>query len=83
MIRNNQVDKRVKVINLRRSIALYIEEHGAANPYLQSLAGRVEEIIEQLRRRQTKCDDGARAAKNRQGRAGGDCARGASGERTG
>ncbi|MFN8469471.1 MAG: HsdR family type I site-specific deoxyribonuclease [Caldilineaceae bacterium] len=52
VIRNDQVDERVKVINLRRSIALYIEEHGAANPYLQSLAGQVEEIIEQLHQRQ-------------------------------
>ncbi len=44
--------KRAKVINLRRSLAPYIEEHRAANPYLESLAWQVKSIIEQLHQRQ-------------------------------
>ena len=51
-IRNDQVSERVKVINLRRSLVAFIEQHKETNPFLESLATQVEGVIEQLHQRQ-------------------------------
>jgi type I restriction enzyme R subunit len=51
-LKQDQVSERVKVINLQRSLMAFIEQHKAANPYLESLAAQVDAVIEQLRQRQ-------------------------------
>ncbi len=51
-IHNDQMSERVKVINLQRSLVAFVEQHRVNNPYLESIAAAVDEVIEQLRQRQ-------------------------------
>jgi len=52
VVRDDNVTDRVKIANLYRSLTLYIEQHQAEQPYLFSLAERVEEVIQKLHDRQ-------------------------------
>lgn len=48
VVRDDDVTDRVKVTNLYRSLTVYIEAHAAEQPYLISLAERVEQVIQRL-----------------------------------
>jgi type I restriction enzyme R subunit len=50
-IKADNVSERVKVANLYRSIRIHIDNKLKENPYLLSIAEKVEEIISQLRER--------------------------------
>ncbi|MBC7249687.1 MAG: HsdR family type I site-specific deoxyribonuclease [Anaerolineae bacterium] len=52
VVRADGVSERVKVTNLYRSLTIYIEQHRQEQPYLLSIAERVEEVIRRLRERQ-------------------------------
>jgi type I restriction enzyme R subunit len=52
VIAQDQIDERVKVINLQRSLTAYIEENIERAPYLASIGDEVERVAELLRQKQ-------------------------------
>jgi len=52
LIRADNLPERVKVVNLHRSLVLYIQRNEEKQPFLIPISERVEEIISQLRERQ-------------------------------
>jgi len=52
VVKADSVSDRVKVINLYRSLIVYIERHQQEQPYLISIGERVERVIQRLRERQ-------------------------------
>lgn len=52
LIHADRLSDRVKLANLHRSIVLHIEKHQHTQPYLVSIAERVEAIIQALHQRQ-------------------------------
>ena len=52
VISRDNVSERVKIANLHRSLVVHIERNAAEQPYLISIAERVEAVIQQLQGRQ-------------------------------
>ena len=52
LIRADKLSERVKIVNLHRSLRIYINENKERQPFLISISEKIEEIIEQLRERQ-------------------------------
>jgi type I restriction enzyme R subunit len=52
VVKADNVSDRVKVINLYRSLTVYIEQRQQEQPYLISIGERVERVIQRLRERQ-------------------------------
>ena len=52
LIKADKLSERVKIVNLHRSLRIYISGNKEKQPFLISISERVEEIIEQLKERQ-------------------------------
>lgn len=52
LIKADKLSDRVKVVNLNRSLVIYIDENKETQPFLLSISERIEEIINQLKERQ-------------------------------
>jgi type I restriction enzyme R subunit len=52
LVKADKLSERVKIANLRRSLIIYIDENKERQPFLISIAEKIEEIIDQLRERQ-------------------------------
>jgi len=52
LIKADKLSERVKIVNLHRSLLIYIGENKDKQPFLISISEKIEEIIEQLRQRQ-------------------------------
>ncbi|MEA1963548.1 MAG: HsdR family type I site-specific deoxyribonuclease, partial [Candidatus Aerophobetes bacterium] len=52
LIRADKLSERVKIVNLHRSLLIYINENKDKQPFLISISEKIEEIIGQLRERQ-------------------------------
>ncbi|NMX21609.1 hypothetical protein C5S30_04080 [ANME-1 cluster archaeon GoMg4] len=52
LVKADKLSERVKIVNLRRSLVIYIDKHKKRQPFLASISEKIEEIISQLRERQ-------------------------------
>nr|QNO50961.1 hypothetical protein BBGANOMO_00035 [Methanosarcinales archaeon ANME-1 ERB6] len=52
LVKADKLSERVKIVNLRRSLVIYIDKHKKRQPFLISISEKIEEIISQLRERQ-------------------------------
>jgi len=52
LIKSDELPLRVKLANLHRSLIFYIETHKETQPYLISIAEKIEQIIAELKERQ-------------------------------
>lgn len=52
LIKADKLSERVKIVNLHRSLRIYISENKEKQPFLISISEEIEEIIKQLRERQ-------------------------------
>lgn len=52
LLKNDGLNERIKIYNLRRSLILYIRERKKEIPYLEMLVDKIEEVIRRLERKQ-------------------------------
>lgn len=52
LVKADKLSERVKIVNLRRSLVIYIDKHKKRQPFLVSISEKIEEVISQLRERQ-------------------------------
>lgn len=56
LVKADKLSERVKISNLHRSLVIYIDENKEGQPFLISISDKIEEIINQLRERQSSVE---------------------------